>query len=127
MVLGLGVITDPSALHLGAGVALIAFGLFRFIKPRAHFRWVRVTVNRRELTWWSFLMSTAHGAGLMVAPVLIGAGAATEASASSDHAIAAVQDNGLSIPAARWASRCTSRRCSRSWASSRCWSTTTSG
>ena len=34
-------------------------------------------------------MSTAHGAGLMVAPVLIGAGAATEATASSNHAIAA--------------------------------------
>ena len=29
-------------------------------------------VNRRELTLWSFLMSSAHGAGLMVAPVLIG-------------------------------------------------------
>ncbi len=98
LVLGLGVITDPSALHLGAGVALIAFGLFRFIKPRAHFRWVKGTVNRRELTWWSFLMSTAHGAGLMVAPVLIGAGAATDAAASGDHAIAAVQENGLSIP-----------------------------
>ena len=27
-------------------------------------------VNRRELTLWSFLMSSAHGAGLMVAPVL---------------------------------------------------------
>ena len=98
LVLGLGVITDPSALHLGAGVALIAFGLFRFVKPRAHFRWVKGTVNRRELTWWSFLMSTAHGPGLMVAPVLIGAGAATDAAASGDHAIAAVQENGLSIP-----------------------------
>jgi hypothetical protein len=98
LVLGLGVLTDPSALHLGAGIALIAFGLFRFIKPRAHFRWVKGTVNRRELTWWSFLMSTAHGAGLMVAPVLIGAGAATDAAASSDHAIAAAQANGLSIP-----------------------------
>ena len=98
LVLGLGVITDPAALHLGAGVALIAFGLFRFVKPRAHFRWVKGTVNRRELTWWSFLMSTAHGAGLMVAPVLIGAGAATDAAASSDHAIAAVQEDGLSIP-----------------------------
>jgi hypothetical protein len=96
-VLGLGVLTDPSALHLGAGIALIAFGIFRFVKPRAHFRWVRMTVNRRELTWWSFLMSSAHGAGLMVAPVLIGAGAASDAKASSDHAIAAVQDNGLSI------------------------------
>jgi len=98
LVLGLGLLTDGSALHLGAGAALIAFGLFRFIKPRAHFRWVRGTVNRRELTWWSFLMSTAHGAGLMVAPVLIGAGAATDAAASSDHAVATVQANGLSIP-----------------------------
>src|SRR5829696_8364491 len=74
VVLGLGLVTDPSALHVGAGVALIAFGLFRFVKPRAHPRWVRARVNRRELTWWSFLMSSAHGAGLMVAPVLIGAG-----------------------------------------------------
>jgi hypothetical protein len=97
LVLGLGLLADGSALHLAAGVALIAFGLFRFVKPRAHFRWVRMTVNRKELTWWSFLMSTAHGAGLMVAPVLIGAGAATEAAASSDHAIAAAQDNGMSI------------------------------
>ena len=100
LVLGLGLITDPSALHLGAGVALIAFGLFRFIKPRAHFRWVmRGNVGRRELVGWSFLMSTAHGAGLMVAPVLIGAGAVDNA-AASDHAIAAAQDQGLSIPGA---------------------------
>src|SRR4051794_27417875 len=96
LVLGLGVITDPSALHLGAGLALIAFGLFRFVRPRAHFRWVRGTVNRRELTWWSFLMSTAHGAGLMIAPILIGAGA-VDSAAASDHAISAVQANGLSI------------------------------
>jgi len=98
LVLGLGLLADGSALHVGAGVALIAFGIFRFVKPRAHFRWVRLTVNRRELVRWSFLMSTAHGAGLMVAPVLIGAGAATDAAASSDHAIAAVQSDGLSIP-----------------------------
>ena len=99
VVLGLGVITDPSALHLGAGVALIAFGLFRFVKPRAHFRWVmRAHLTRRELGWWSFLMSSAHGAGLMVAPVLIGAGAVDKA-AASDHAVAAAQENGFSIPA----------------------------
>ena len=34
--LGLGLITDPSALHIGAGIALVAFGIFRFVKPRAH-------------------------------------------------------------------------------------------
>ena len=98
LVLGLGVLTDGSTLHLAAGVALIAFGLFRFVKPRAHFRWVRGTVNRRELTWWSFLMSTAHGAGLMVAPVLIGAGAVSDAEASSNHALALAESGGLSIP-----------------------------
>lgn len=97
LVLGLGALTDPSALHLGAGVALIAFGLFRFAKPRAHPRWTRGQVNRRELTLWSFLMSSAHGAGLMVAPVLLGAGAASEA-AADDHALAAVQSHAMSIP-----------------------------
>ena len=69
-----------TVLHVGAGIALIVFGIFRFVRPRAHFRWTKLRVNRRELGWWSFLMSTAHGAGLMVAPVLIGAGAAAEAS-----------------------------------------------
>ena len=82
VVVGLGLLADTHALHVGAGVALIAFGLFRFAKPRAHFRWTKLQVNRRELGWWSFLMSTAHGAGLMVAPVLIGAGATAEASAN---------------------------------------------
>src|SRR5919107_2442252 len=81
LLLGLGVVADSTALHVGAGVALMAFGIFRFVKPRAHFRWTKMRVNRRELSWWSFLMSTAHGAGLMVAPVLIGAGAASSAQA----------------------------------------------
>ena len=82
VVVGLGLLADTQALHVGAGIALIAFGVFRFAKPRAHFRWTKLQVNRRELGWWSFLMSTAHGAGLMVAPVLIGAGATAEASAN---------------------------------------------
>ena len=41
-------------------------------------------------------MSTAHGAGLMVAPVLLGAGAAGEAEAQ-DHTLAAVEEHGLSL------------------------------
>jgi hypothetical protein len=84
LVVVLGLLADTHALHLGAGFALIAFGVFRFVKPRAHFRWTRLRVNRRELGWWSFLMSTAHGAGLMVAPVVIGVGTAA-AEAAPDH------------------------------------------
>jgi len=97
LVLGLGVVADTSVLHVGAAVALIAFGIFRFVKPRAHPRWVKARVNRRELTLWSFLMSSAHGAGLMVAPVLIGAGAGGEARAH-DHAVSDMRLDVLSIP-----------------------------
>jgi len=98
LVLGLGVLANTSALKIGAGISLVAFGIFRFVKPRAHFRWVRARVNRFELGWWSFLMATAHGAGLMVAPVLLGAGAADEA-AASDHTLASVTEQGFSLPA----------------------------
>lgn len=69
----LGVVADSTVIHVAAGVTLIAFGVFRFVKPRWHPRWTRGRVNPRELTLWSFLMSSAHGAGLMIAPVMIGA------------------------------------------------------
>jgi hypothetical protein len=91
-VAGLGLLADSSALRLAAGIALVAFGLFRFARPRAHPRWTTMRVNRRELAWWSFLMSSAHGAGLMVAPVLIGAGAAD--AAAHEHGGAAALDGG---------------------------------
>jgi hypothetical protein len=86
-VIGLGLFAEPSILRLAAGIALVLFGLFRFVKPRAHPRWTTMRVNRRELAWWSFLMSSAHGAGLMVAPVLIGGGVAS--AAADDHALEA--------------------------------------
>jgi hypothetical protein len=97
LVLGLGVITDTSVLHMGAGIALVVFGVFRFVKPRAHPRWTTQRVNSKELTWWSFLMSSAHGAGLMVVPVILGLGA-TEASAH-DHALEHVSMVTGSLPA----------------------------
>jgi hypothetical protein len=57
--------------------ALIAFGLFRFWRPRAHPRWVAMRVNSVELATWSFLMATAHGAGLMLFPILMDLRSAT--------------------------------------------------
>lgn len=81
VVIGLGALADPRPLHLAAACALIGFGLFRFLRPRAHPRWTTMRVSRTELTWWSFLMSSAHGAGLMVAPVLLGASAVEPAMA----------------------------------------------
>lgn len=87
LVLGLGVVADPAVLHVGAAAVLIGFGVFRFVRPRWHPRWTTMRVNRRELTLWSFLMATAHGAGLMVAPVLLG-GATASAAGGHDMAMA---------------------------------------
>jgi hypothetical protein len=78
-------VIDPQALHIAAAVVLFSFGIFRFVKPRAHPRWTRMRVNNRELTLWSFLMSSAHGAGLIIAPVLIGIGSASAATDPEDH------------------------------------------
>jgi hypothetical protein len=83
IVLGASAAVPSAALHVSAAVALFAFGIFRFVKPRAHWRWTTMRVTNRELTLWSFLMSTAHGAGLMVAPVLIGLQGVASASAHS--------------------------------------------
>lgn len=51
--------------------ALLALGLYRIIRSR-HFRWGGMQVGFSELTIWSFLMASAHGAGLMVLPVVLG-------------------------------------------------------
>jgi hypothetical protein len=86
LVLGIGLVAEPDTLSFVAAAVLIGFGAFRFVKPRAHPRWTTMRVTRGELTWWSFLMSSAHGAGLMVAPVLLGAGATEAAHAHAGHA-----------------------------------------
>src|SRR4051794_278246 len=72
LIYGLAATVSLTLLHVIAASALVAFGIFRFVKPRAHFRWTRMRVGELELGVWSFLMATAHGAGLIVAPLLIG-------------------------------------------------------
>ena len=57
---------------------LVGLGIF-FLVRHWHPRWVRMQVDFRDLTVWSFLMATAHGAGLMVVPVLLH-GSTTQAS-----------------------------------------------
>ncbi len=55
--------------YVGAG-ALILFGLYKLIRGK-HPRWVGMQVGFRDLTTWSFIMASAHGAGLMLVPVLL--------------------------------------------------------
>jgi hypothetical protein len=53
-----------------AGV-LLSLGVRRLVRHR-HARWGGMRVSMGGLTVWSFLMATAHGAGLMVVPVFMG-------------------------------------------------------
>ncbi|GID27277.1 hypothetical protein [Paractinoplanes brasiliensis] len=51
------------------GAVLVVFGLWRLLSER-HFRWAGMRLSSTQLAGWSFLMSSAHGAGLMLLPVL---------------------------------------------------------
>ena len=50
--------------------ALISLGILRILRRR-HFAWGGMQVGFRDLTLWSFLMASAHGAGLMVLPIVL--------------------------------------------------------
>jgi hypothetical protein len=95
LVVGLSVVADSSTLRIVAAAALLGFGIFRFVKPRAHFRWTSMRVSDRELGMWSFLMSTAHGAGLMIAPVILG----LQASSNSHDDMAMLSGGPINVAA----------------------------
>jgi hypothetical protein len=59
------------SLKIGVAVILFAFGFYHLLRHR-HPRYGGMQVGFGDLTVWSFLMATAHGAGLMVLPVLFG-------------------------------------------------------
>jgi hypothetical protein len=75
-----------AGVRIGAGLALVAFGLYRFLRRR-HPRWVGMRVGSGDLTLWSFLMASAHGAGLMLLPFVVSHTPAAMAGADHHHAI----------------------------------------
>jgi hypothetical protein len=76
---GLGVLVSQTVVRGLAASALIAFGIDRLVRAR-HPKWVGMRVGWRDLTVWSFLMASAHGAGLMLLPILLGRAPATHTS-----------------------------------------------
>lgn len=72
LVLALQTLVSLQALQLVTAALLIAFGVYKLFNWYRHPRWVGMRVRWHELAGWSFLMATAHGAGLMVAPALLG-------------------------------------------------------
>jgi len=70
---GLQLVAAPDALRLGSAAALLGFGALKLLRPgRAHPRWAGLRLGWGDVVLWSFLMSSAHGAGLMLAPLLLG-------------------------------------------------------
>lgn len=67
----LGMLVSPGDLRSIVAGVLFAFGCYRFVRHR-HPKGGGMRVGFRDLTVWSCLMATAHGAGLMVLPVLFG-------------------------------------------------------
>lgn len=65
--------TPPRLVSYGVAAVVCGFGVWRIVRRR-HPRWVGMKVTRWQLAGWSFLMATAHGAGLMVLPVTLRGG-----------------------------------------------------
>jgi hypothetical protein len=59
-----------SALKFSAAAILFAFGSYRLFRSR-HPNWVGMRVGFGDLTLWSFIMASAHGAGLMLVPLFL--------------------------------------------------------
>jgi hypothetical protein len=57
-------------LKITAAAILFAFGLYRLFRSR-HPNWVGMRVGFGDLTLWSFVMASAHGAGLMLVPLFL--------------------------------------------------------
>jgi len=76
-----GIVMPLGYLKLAIAAGLIALGAYRIVRNR-HFHWGGMQVGFGELTFWSFLMASAHGAGFMVLPVVM---ALPASAAAAEH------------------------------------------
>src|SRR6476469_4381529 len=86
----LGMAMPREAIRYIVAALLFGLGIFSLVR-HYHPRWVRMRVGFRDLTLWSFLMASAHGAGLMLLPVLLGSSTveASDQMAGHHHVVAA--------------------------------------
>lgn len=67
----LGTMLPQDVLMLGGGLAMLGFAGWKVATRFRHPTWIGMRVRARELVAWSFLMATAHGAGLMLVPAIL--------------------------------------------------------
>jgi hypothetical protein len=65
-----GAVLPLRYVKIAAACVLLAFGLHRLIR-KSHPRWGGMQIGFRDLSIWSFLMASAHGAGFMLLPILL--------------------------------------------------------
>ncbi|MGO8918617.1 MAG: hypothetical protein ACLQJR_22170 [Stellaceae bacterium] len=66
-----GVLIDRRSIQLGAGLFLMGWAGYHYAYGHRHRVRVGMTTGLAGLVLWSFLMATAHGAGLMILPALM--------------------------------------------------------
>ena len=88
LVEGLRSVVATRWVAIAGGVVLVGFGLYRALSRR-HFTWAGMRLTPWQLATWSFLMSSVHGAGLMLVPVLV---ANPPPGVHRDHALHAPAD-----------------------------------
>ncbi len=70
-VVALGLFVDQRPLEIAAGVLLIGWAIYHMAYGHRHRVRIGMQTGMAGLGVWSFLMASAHGAGLMLVPVLI--------------------------------------------------------
>ena len=81
-VVGLGMAIDEGTFRILSGVLLIAWGAYHLLYGHRHRVHIGLKTGLLGLAAWSFMMATAHGAGMMLIPVLM----PLEHAAMLDHA-----------------------------------------
>jgi len=74
--MGLGLAFDAETFRILSGVLLIAWGLYHWFRGHQHHFHLTVATGLTGIGFWSFLMAMAHGAGMMLIPVLMPMGIA---------------------------------------------------
>ena len=92
----------PVGMRVACALVLLGFGASRLWRSH-HLRWVGIQVGFRDLTVWSFLMASAHGAGLTLVPFVFVLQGGAPPHSMSHAAMTGIQPALLSLrPAWAW-------------------------
>ena len=77
-----GAVTPLHSLRWPLAAVLIGLGFYRLYRHHHPRGGAGMRVGMGRLAWWSFLVASSHGAGLMVLPLFLGLSATGEAASS---------------------------------------------